>query len=136
MVLNPERSLDEWARYFEQAYSSIRKPGWREFAPKQSYAHSQRILFAAFYKWREANPGPDGERTGPGMERMIDAFIRWAEQQTGDGRTTAWILWSQFTEGMGTLAAATPEAAIRAALKSLPKRAQLALLLRLASELV
>lgn len=130
-----ERSPDEWAYRFADTYNAIRRPGWREFAPKKTWAHSQRILFAAFYRWREANPGPDGERTGPGMERMLTTFQRWAAQQQGDERTTPWVLWAQFTEGMGQLQKGDPESDIRVALKVLPRRAQLVLLLRLAAEL-
>ena len=131
-----ERSPDEWAYRLRDTYDGIRKPGWREFAPKQTWAHTQRVLFAKFYGWRDANPGPEGERSGAGMQRFLDTFGRWASTTTGDDRTTCFTLLDRFCDGAGQLDSGSPEASIRVALKTLPKRAQLHLLLKLASELV
>ena len=136
MTDQQERSPDEWAYRLAERYDEFRKPHWRSFLPKKTWAHSQRVIFAKFYPWRDANPGYPGESTGAAMERFLMSFLEWGKNQHGDERTTCWVLLDQYTDGVGQLASASPEASIRVSLKALPKRAQLSLLLRLASELV
>ena len=131
-----ERSLDEWAYRLQGEYNSIRKPLWRAFMPKKTWTHTQRLLFANFYKWREQNPGPDGEKTGAGMVRFLDAWKSWAALQHGDERTTWATLLGQFVDDDGTSPPENPEMAIREVLKGLHKRAAMALLHKLMGELI
>ena len=131
-----ERHPTEWWQYAAAEYSKVKKPQWRNPLPSKTQIASQKRLWALCFKWRDSHPEEGDRSTSDLMRTFIAAWLRWAQSVPDEGNVSFWTLLTQFVEGQGQLDSGNPEQAIRVALKVLPKRAQLALLLKLCGELV
>jgi hypothetical protein len=103
--------------------------------PSKTQTASQKRLWALAFKWRDNHPEQSDRSTSDLMRVFVASWLRWAESVPDTADVSFWTLLVRYCEGQGTLDTGSPEQAVRVALRPLPKRAQLCLLLRLASEL-
>lgn len=132
------RSPTEWYQFAAGRYSEIKKPNWRVAVPSKTQTQSQKRIWRACFHFARINPGPSGEDTSALMRRFIHHWMTWAKGQPDDYRVTIWTSLNGFMEqceGPAPEPVSSPEVAVRAALKPLPKRAQLHLLIRLMGEI-
>jgi hypothetical protein len=120
-----------WWHLLKATYEQHRRPEWRNPLPKGTPAKSQSVLWAVLFS---SPHGADIKDSGQRMAAFLEGFGRFLEHHPGDARSTVWTLLDSYAQGPGTLQAATPEAAVRDALKSVPRDVALRLLLRLAAE--
>ena len=131
-----EQRQVEWWYFARDSYAKAKKPQWRNPMPSKTEVQSQKRLWAMAFAWRDQNPDKSPHDTADLMRVFISSWLRWSQSVPDVGNESMWTLLSQFVESSGQLDSGTPEATVRVALKVLPKRAQMALLLKLANELV
>lgn len=133
MTALPDRNDREgWFLVARDIYLEHRKPGWRDPLPKQTRVKSQSVLFALMYS---SPHGAEIRDTGERMYAFLQGWGRWLDTAQANERASMWTLLEMYSTGPGSLVAATPEAACREALRSVPRDVALRLVLRLACEL-
>ena len=104
--------------------------------PSKTEVQSQKRLWAMAFAWRDSNPDKAPHDTADLMRVFISSWLRWSQSVPDVGNESMWTLLDQFVKGAGQLDSGSPEAAVRVALKPLPKRGQAHLLLKLLGEVI